>query len=125
MSDAHDDGILSDRIPCSDERCTGIYHADGRCGVCKKPVPLREGETPSEALARLGGGSVEVSAAPVAEEARPIAPPSGDPEAAEARGEDAHDADDDRVLCPDEACTGVIGASGRCGVCGRATEATA
>ncbi len=123
MSDAHDDGILSERIPCSDERCT-----DGRCGVCGKSVPLQEGETLSDALARLGGGSVEVIRAPAAEEAPArVAEESRDaPEASEPRDEvaRAHD-DDDRVPCPDDACTGVIGASGRCGVCGRASEATA
>jgi hypothetical protein len=129
VSDAHDDGILSERIPCSDERCTGIYHADGRCGVCKKPVPLQEGETPTEALTRLSGAPVEVSDAPAPEEtpARPIKTSTDEPEAIETHGEEEarDDGDDDRVPCPDDACTGVIGASGRCGVCGREGEATA
>jgi hypothetical protein len=32
---------------------------------------------------------------------------------------------DDRALCPDGACIGVIGADGRCTVCGTAAAATA
>jgi len=31
--------------------------------------------------------------------------------------------DDDRELCPDGACTGIIGADGRCKECGRARDA--
>lgn len=29
---------------------------------------------------------------------------------------------EDRELCPDELCTGIIGENGRCGVCGRPRE---
>ncbi len=36
-------------------------------------------------------------------------------------GDDAAE-DDDRELCPDGSCIGLIGADGRCNVCGRAAE---
>jgi hypothetical protein len=32
----------------------------------------------------------------------------------------SHDFDEDRHLCPDGSCIGVLGADGRCKVCGRA-----
>ena len=86
-----------DREPCPDDLCTGIIGEDGRCGVCGR---RREGGPPKEAPRR----------APEEAEA-------GDAEVEIVAGEPGDE--EERVPCPDELCTGIIGGDGRCGVCGR------
>ena len=96
-----------DREPCPDDLCTGIIGDDGRCGVCGR---LREGRPPREA-SRRAPEEAEAGDAGRAEgqedaEVEIVAGESGDEE--------------DRVPCPDDLCTGIIGEDGRCGICGRA-----
>lgn len=91
-----DDGV--ERELCPDGACIGLIGADGRCRECG-----RAGERGGE----RGGSS---SAAP--------SPSAGKPDADDAPGEEI----DDRELCPDGMCIGVIGANRRCKVCGRAAE---
>jgi hypothetical protein len=97
---------IDDREPCPDDLCTGIIGEDGRCGVCGR---RREGGPPGEGPyddpekaeageAEAGEAEVEIFAAESGDE--------GDEE--------------ERVPCPDDLCTGIIGEDGRCGVCGRA-----
>ncbi|MDI6741709.1 MAG: hypothetical protein QMD11_03130 [Smithella sp.] len=87
------------RILCSDESCIGIIGADGKCRECGKPY---EGVLPED------HGSEAVP--PVAMEAsKQIVP-----EAAE-----SDDDWDNRVLCSDGTCIGVIGADGKCKECGQ------
>ena len=96
---------------CSDESCIGVIGPDGRCKECGLP----HGSEPSTS------------------EAEPLFD-----EDAEYEEEDAfeEDTDDDtpmtkteldiewenRKLCSDESCTGVIGPDGRCKECGKAYE---
>ena len=87
-----DDLDLEERRLCPDGACIGVLGADGRCGVC----------------GRAEDGSA----------AEPV-PAAADAEAAGA-DEGTPDGDDDRQLCPDGACIGVIGDDGRCRECGRA-----
>ena len=80
---------------CPDGGCIGLIGADGRCKVC---------------------GTVSPSAVADPRRQGMIAPPDGEEDRA---------ADDDRELCPDGACVGLIGADGRCHLCGREREAAA
>ena len=90
-----------DRQLCSDESCIGVIGPDGRCKECGKPglVPV-----PNPAAKPLGPPP-ESAATPQA--SPPEAPHTG--------------ADDweNRRLCPDESCIGVVGPDGRCSECGK------
>ena len=79
---------------CPDETCVGLIGSDGRCKVC---------------------GSVGASA---------IADPRNQG-MAQGDDADADPLDDDRELCPDGACIGVIGDDGLCKVCGKQGTAPA
>jgi len=85
-----DDFEPARRELCSDDKCTGLIGPDGRCKVC---------------------GTVSVSA---------VADPRhrGMRLPHELEGDDPVELDDDRELCPDGACVGVIGPDGRCKECG-------
>lgn len=93
---------LEHRELCVDGACIGVVGADGVCKVCGTPGrgaaldPRQRGLlTPQErpALAEVPAGE---------------------------RIELDDDFDDDRELCIDGACIGVIGADGRCKECGLA-----
>jgi hypothetical protein len=89
------DDDFAHRELCPDGACLGLVGPDGRCKVCHMISPSSVRDPRLAALAA------------------PIAPtPNPGPGAAE------DDAFDDRVLCADGACTGVVGADGRCKVCG-------
>jgi len=87
------------RILCSDEGCIGVIGPDGRCKECGKPYqgekrPATEKFTePVESL------------------------PQKEPEAVPATRSD--DDWENRILCSDESCIGVIGPDGRCKECGK------
>lgn len=108
------------RVLCPDESCIGTIGTDGRCRVCgerfvEETVPV-ESDT---------GGAADV--APSRETAAPEIGTTGacgaDDETDSDPGQAPADSDwEARALCPDESCIGVIGADGRCGVCGRAAD---
>ena len=92
---------------CPDGSCIGVIGPDGRCSVC----------------GRTGVGRPRVLA-------------GGAPAGSDAVQDDRDDRDDDdgegasasaggagfdpqRRLCDDGSCVGVVGADGRCGVCGK------
>ena len=75
---------------CPDGTCIGLIGADGQCKVC---------------------GAVGASAVADPRHQGMVGPP---------RSEEEEELDDERELCPDGACIGLIGADGRCGVCGSA-----
>jgi hypothetical protein len=93
-----------DRQLCPDGACIGVIGADGRCTVCGTVDPTWSPDRP-----RAAPAPVEV------------APEPG--EAPAATGEVPEW--DDRQLCPDGACIGVIGSDGRCTVCGTAAAPSA
>ncbi len=98
---SHDDIDFASRQLCPDGACIGVIGANGRCKVC----------------GRAGDPSLAVSAGGPAYD--PVdADDEVDAAAAAELGESPFD--DDRQLCPDEGCIGVIGSDGRCKVCGRA-----
>jgi hypothetical protein len=77
---------------CSDGACTGVIGPDGKCKECGKSI------------------SGEVSASP-----------PGEPDFKAERGDHVFD-DDDRALCPDGACIGLLNSQGICKVCGKAAS---
>jgi hypothetical protein len=98
------------RALCPDEGCIGVIGTDGRCKVCGK---LGSAPPPTPAPAGEGGS---------AEEKRSEAPPTlsegSEPTGAAPQPED-DGVSDDRELCPDEACIGLLGPDGACKVCGK------
>jgi hypothetical protein len=86
---------------CSDESCIGVIGRDGRCRECGKP-----GEGGD------AGGKAEMPRPEPSSE--PFERPHGP---AETGAPD--DEWENRRLCSDESCIGVIGPDGRCRECGR------
>jgi hypothetical protein len=104
---------------CADGACVGVIGPDGRCKVCGKPAT---GDDDAEAA---GADADEADEADDDE-----ADDDDDDDEDEGDEEDEDDEEeaeaaaaagdlDDRKLCPDGACIGVIGPDGRCKVCGK------
>ena len=101
------------RILCSDGNCIGIIGADGRCKECGMPydgeLPSPVAETPA-ADDEADGSSSE----------RPMT--EADERVDDNPADDSDESDDswdNRTLCADESCIGVIGPDGRCKECGK------
>jgi hypothetical protein len=98
---------------CSDGNCIGVIGSDGRCKECGRPYEGSDGEF----------GMADAS--PPEEEALQVPPPETASPGAAAAGEDhgsasAEEIDwENRRLCSDGNCIGVIGSDGRCKECGR------
>ena len=100
---------------CSDGSCVGVIGADGTCKVCGRAAPnwgdeRKRGliDPPADEDADDDELDDDEDEDSDEEEASPAA----------ASGEDSPEWDQ-RKLCPDDACIGVIGADGSCKVCGR------
>jgi len=92
---------------CPDGACVGVIGPDGTCSVCGRAAAnwgdeRRRGQRTSDEI------EPEVEAAVIAHDT-PAAP----------------DAFEQRQLCPDGACVGVIGPDGTCAVCGKRAVAEA
>jgi hypothetical protein len=88
---------------CSDENCIGVIGPDGRCKECgRSPEP---GAVPPVSVPE---------SAPAAEDADPPPVSDASAEPAETDGEW-----ENRRLCSDGNCIGVIGPDGRCRECGK------
>ncbi len=120
---------------CPDGACVGVIGPDGTCKVCGKAATAGEEEEEVDAGEDAEddeddvddedeGDGEDESAAEEDEEDEDEDEDDEDEEDEDA--EDAEDAEegaagdlDDRKLCPDGACIGVIGPDGRCKVCGK------
>jgi hypothetical protein len=103
------------RVLCSDGNCIGIIGADGRCKTCGKSY---EGELP---LSETDFKTIADDEASESMDAEPEADRSSDP-VEEPFVDDDRPADGDwenRTLCIDESCIGVVGPDGRCKECGK------
>jgi len=98
------------RILCSDGNCIGVIGSDGRCKECGKEY---EGSLPEMSAA-------ENEAPPVAQEED--LPPAATSEVNEAHAAPADDEWENRILCSDGNCIGVIGSDGKCKECGKPQE---
>jgi len=94
------DDDWENRILCSDESCIGVIGPDGRCKECGKPY--RGSSTPEMQTAQP-----ESSAVNDADRSEKPAPQAEE------------DGWENRTLCSDESCIGVIGPDGRCKECGK------
>jgi hypothetical protein len=95
----------SRRRLCPDGACIGLLDESGRCKECGLAA---------------GGRATAPAAAPALEDDE--AEDADEAEAAMADETDGPAFDSKRRLCPDGACVGVLGADGRCSVCGSTAE---
>lgn len=91
------DDDWNNRILCSDESCIGVIGPDGRCKECGKPY--------------------DESSIPETQAVQTDSRAEDDAD----RNEKSAEQDDweNRILCSDESCIGVIGPDGRCKECGK------
>ena len=92
MSEPGTEDFDEARQLCPDGNCLGVV-VDGKCNVCGLPAGVEPPAGSPDASMVAEGGHVD-----------------------EMQSEAF---DDDRQLCPDGACTGVIGSDGKCKECGR------
>ena len=112
MSKNQADIEWENRRLCSNDNCIGVIGPDGLCKECGKPY---EGELPEE-IADLKSDFDEE---PVVKEEPHTSEQAGDNE------EEKSQADiewENRRLCSDDNCIGVIGSDGRCKECGKPFE---
>lgn len=94
------------RVLCSDESCIGVIGPDGRCKECGKPYE--------------GSLADEEPLTEESDETQTNTEAADDFDAAEPEQADTTDDDwENRTLCSDESCIGVIGPNGRCKECGK------
>jgi hypothetical protein len=101
------DSEWDNRILCSDGNCIGVIGADGHCKECGREY---EGPLPE----MIAAESIEQTEEQEEEATSP------ETEVANA-GQDppADDGWDNRILCSDGNCIGVIGPDGKCKECGK------
>ena len=103
------------RVLCSDGNCIGVIGTDGRCKECGL---LFDGDLPAAAP----GKDIETETTHT-EPAEPVARREAVEEAENPEEESAPATDDEwenRRLCDDGNCIGVIGPDGKCKECGLA-----
>lgn len=108
--DRINDDEWTHRRLCVDGNCIGVIGPDGRCKECGRPG----GDNPAGA-----GESLRTPAAADDDLAEDAPAPAA---SADAQAEDDADDWENRRLCPDGNCIGVIGPDGRCKECGRPAE---
>lgn len=113
---------------CPDGGCTGLIGDDGRCKVCGalgEAPPAHRSDAATDSIGRAAasvadvGASIAHAGSSVAHANR--AAPDWRGGTGEGGGDDSSDEFDARQLCPDGNCTGLIGADGRCKVCGKSS----
>ncbi|MBL9018670.1 MAG: hypothetical protein JNL83_31075, partial [Myxococcales bacterium] len=105
--------VWTERQLCPDGGCIGVLGDDGLCKVCGKGKKRAVKAAPAPAVAApaaIAAPATNTESASKTEE---------DSELVEAATELAASLVEDRKLCPDGACVGVIGADGKCKVCGK------
>ncbi|MBI5481211.1 MAG: hypothetical protein HY906_20300 [Deltaproteobacteria bacterium] len=95
---------------CPDDNCIGVIGPDGKCKVCGTESP--DGPPPA-----TGTGKAIAERASAAPEKKPAAKPLPTGKGG-ASGFDP----EDRILCSDDCCTGLIGPDGKCKECGKPHE---
>lgn len=109
------DSNMSQRVPCADDSCIGTIGPDGLCRVCGRPSPEEEAEPTS------AENHESEAFDPVIEDGHQPPEPADETsfEKEEEMLEMGEDDWQERVLCSDESCIGVLGADGLCRVCGK------
>ena len=96
---------------CPDDNCIGVIGPDGKCKECGKESP--DGPPPAS------GKAATPAAKPAEAEKKPAKPAKPLPTG---KGEASGFDPDDRILCSDGCCTGLIGPDGKCKECGKPHE---
>ena len=107
------------RTLCRDESCIGVIGPDGRCKECG--LPFEEG--PSDGI--VEEPAIKNMEESEIEEELEEYETEEELEDVEENGEEKIDLDlewEQRTLCSDESCIGVIGPDGRCKECGKPYE---
>jgi len=99
------DFTLEGRVLCGDDSCIGTIGPDKRCKVCGRPY---EGDV------EIASGAPAPATSGADDDARPDGPVT-----ATAQDPPRGEASVERTCCPDDACIGIIGPSGACGICGK------
>ena len=137
-ADAPDEIDFDDRELCSDDACIGVIGEDGKCNECGRAGKRPAGGARAAASATANGASAADKAKAHLDKAfkadkggKPDKQLSKPPKAGKGGGSASSggggggegDADwDNRELCSDGSCIGVIGKDGRCNECGKAAE---
>jgi hypothetical protein len=114
MIELDDDFDAATRELCPDGSCTGVLDEAGVCKVCgaRGTPPLRAATAAAD-----GSGDVAAPFDEMVDAGGAIA--TADAGATELRATGDTLFDDDRQLCPDGNCIGVLDEAGRCKLCGR------
>ena len=119
MSDASNDkpADWNNRELCPDGACVGVIGRDGRCSVCGNTAPGWSERAVGDAAAPAPDPDPEHEP----DQDEPAARVEREGEIIDAEASDGRSGDDwdQRTLCPDGGCTGVIEAGGTCSVCAR------
>lgn len=105
------------RLLCPDGACIGVIGDDGTCKVCGKTAPGARKPARSVAAVTATPTPAPADAAPV--ESTAPTTPSEEAQLLAAATDLAASLVEDRKLCPDGACVGVIGTNGKCHLCGQ------
>ncbi len=102
---------------CGDPACIGVIGTDGHCRECGR---IGEGEEPRVHRAETDDPVAELAAAAAGPSSAERAVADPEEEAEDDRlGPPGAESLDDRRLCTDPGCIGVLNAEGRCSECGR------
>ena len=102
------------RVLCSDGNCIGVIGPDGRCKECGKRY---KGELPFDKTDSEADDAVEADDSDRQSE-NENEPPATDQKPSLPTGDDELDWEN-RKLCSDGSCIGVIGPDGKCKECGK------
>jgi len=99
------------RVLCPDGGCIGVIGADGRCKVCGTAAPAgTDLDAVRHAESEPGKEALHME--------------SFEGEGLRPEDDGGPTFDEQRQLCPDGGCIGVIGDDGRCKECGRAADSS-
>jgi len=115
---ANSDSSWDQRILCNDGNCIGIIGADGRCKICGLPYDgdLFPSMADSAVVDDDGDGSAADQPMTADDDFADDDPADDDSQIGPDESEDSWE---NRILCVDESCIGVVGPDGRCKVCGK------
>ena len=102
------------RTLCVDESCIGVIGPDGRCKECGKPLEGRPSAPDTQPPPETENLASEPKESDTEAAAEPV-------ETGEATAQTDLEWEN-RTLCVDESCIGVIGPDGRCKECGKPFE---
>jgi hypothetical protein len=107
------DSEWKERVLCSDGNCIGVVGPDGRCKVCGLPY---DGQLPmisdDDDLEEDGSDGVQTDSRDLEFKQAPTEPPL-------LETNEKNDDWENRTLCIDESCIGVVGLDGKCKECGK------